>query len=194
MMLSSAAQFLLAFSGGGGNGQRPSSSSDALVQTCDALSLCGTPPHGVCPSGMTAVAPPERSYTYTLRTADSGNAADDPKYYVPGELMPLYLRVVKRQIQGKADRGQTILRNESAKYIGLLLYAVRSGDESEAKVGDWELLLEERQKFWLPPDEPGCSRKAVMHAGPESKNFLECASLAPNRRASAEPCEPPVSA
>ena len=161
------------FSGGGGNGQRPSSDSEDLVQTCDAINVCGVPPNGVCPSGMTLVAPPERSYVYTLRTALTGHPSSDPSSYIPGEIMTLYLRTMKRVILGKAEAGRRIEGNESSKYIGSLLYAVASGDPTEAKVGDWEVLLEERQKFWRPPDMPGCNRKVVMHAGPEPKNYLE---------------------
>ena len=163
----------LTFSGGGGNGQQPTSGAPALVQSCDAINICGAPPAGVCPSGMTLVAPPERSSTYTLRTADKGLPSNDPTSYIPGELMTLYLRVTARHILGKEDAGRRIVGNETAKYIGLLLYAVDQGDASETKVGDWEPLLEERQKFWRPPDMPGCARKAVMHAGPEEKNYLE---------------------
>ncbi len=171
------------FSGGGGNGQRPSSDAADLVQTCDAINICGVPPHGVCPSGMTLVAPPERSWVYTLRTGDTGPAFADPTSYIPGELMTLYLRITSRVIMGKEDAGRRhagqrcvyhrCVYNESSKYIGSLLYAVAAGDPTETKVGDWEVLLEERQKFWRPPDEPGCNRKAVMHAGPEPKDYLE---------------------
>ena len=161
------------FSGGGGNGQRPSSDAAVLVQSCDAINICGVPPNGVCPSGMTLVAPPERSYVYQLRTALTGHPSADPTSYIPGELMTLYLRTTRRVILGKADAGRRIEGNESSKYIGSLLYAVASGDPTEAKVGDWEVLLEERQKFWRPPDMPGCNRKVVMHAGPEPKNYLE---------------------
>ena len=58
---------------------------------------------------------------------------------------------------------------ESAKYIGLLLYAV---DATEQKVGSWELPTTPPATFWTPPDSPGCSGFAVMHADAQSKNYL----------------------
>ena len=39
--------------------------------------------------------------------------------------------------------------NENAKYIGLLLYAVRQGDATEAKVGSWEIAVETPARFLL---------------------------------------------
>ena len=136
------APLLYAFSGGGGT-------IGSSVQLCDAISVCGAPgtypagrrlghtrprPVYYCPSGMHLVAPPERTTVYTLRTGD-GNLADDPRTYVPGELVTLFLRVTHRMIPGKMDAGRQILANESSKYIGLLLYAVAVGDTSEAKIG-----------------------------------------------------------
>jgi hypothetical protein len=58
---------------------------------------------------------------------------------------------------------------ESAKYIGLLLYAV---DASEAKVGTWELAETPPVRFWTPP-EAGCGGKAVMHADAQPKHYEE---------------------
>ena len=59
--------------------------------------------------------------------------------------------------------------NESAKYLGLLLYAV---DEHERKVGSWEIPLESDGKFWLPPD-PACEGRSLMHADAELKGYQE---------------------
>ena len=114
----------LAYSSGGGR--------ERGVQSCDAIDICK---YG-CPPGMTKVAPPERSDTYTLRTGDGPVVGSDPTHYVPGELLPLYMRVVKRTIVGKGwctipikfggvreTNERCFTGNESAKYIGLLLYA-----------------------------------------------------------------------
>ena len=67
----------LAYSSGGGR--------ERGVQSCDAIDICK---YG-CPSGMTKVAPPERSDTYTLRTGDGPDVGSDPTHYVPGELLLL---------------------------------------------------------------------------------------------------------
>ena len=136
------APLVYAFSSGGGTG--------SSVQLCDAVSVCGVPgtypagrrlrhtrpprPVYYCPPGMHLVAPPERTSVYTLRTGD-GNIADDPRAYVPGELVTLFMRVRERYIPKKMDAGRSIMANESAKYIGLLLYAVQVGDSSETKIG-----------------------------------------------------------
>ena len=128
---------------------------------------------------------PVRSDTYTLRTGDGPNWQSDPTSYVPGELLPLYVRVTRPKIMGKGycqivDKfggvRDTLERcdmgMESAKYIGLLLYAVKTGDSSETKVGEWAIPLEEPARFWAP-DDVGCDRKAVMHRYAEPKHFLE---------------------
>ena len=131
-----------AFSGGGGT-------TGSAVQLCDAISTCGSASPtgryapGPCPRGMHLVAPPERTPVYTLRTGD-GNLADDPRAYVPGELVTLFVRLTHRMIPRKMDAGRTILANESAKYIGLLLYAVQVGDTSETKIGCAKLLARTR--------------------------------------------------
>lgn len=164
----------LAYSMGGGR--------ERGTQLCDAIGICE---YG-CPEGMTKVAPPERSDTYTLRTADGSDVGGDPAQYVPGDLLPLYLRVTKRTIMGKGWCTQSIkfggvvelderctTGNESAKYIGLLLYAVRTGDADETKVGEWAIPLQEPTKFWAPPDQPGCDQKALMHRYAEPKHYLE---------------------
>ena len=164
----------LAYSSGGGR--------ERGVQSCDAIDICK---YG-CPPGMTKVAPPERSDTYTLRTGDGPVVGSDPTHYVPGELLPLYMRVVKRTIVGKGwctipikfggvreTNERCFTGNESAKYIGLLLYAVRTGDTSETKLGEWAIPLQEPTKWWAPPDTPGCDRRALMHRYAEPKHFLE---------------------
>ena len=56
---------------------------------------------------------------------------------------------------------------ESAKYVGLLLYAV---DASGEKVGSWELPPEFPARFWTPPD-PGCDGKALMHRDASPKSY-----------------------
>ena len=58
---------------------------------------------------------------------------------------------------------------ESAKYIGLLLYAV---DAQEKMVGSWEIPAETPPVFWTPPD-PGCDGKAIMQADPTPKRYHE---------------------
>ena len=166
-MLPVAALTALAFSSGGGEEGRQGSPT---AQSCDAIYLCA---FGGCPPGMTLVAPPERSTAYTLRTGDGPDPSNDPKTYVPGELMPLYLRVTRKMIPGKEESGTKIVANENAKYIGLLVYAVASADLNEAKVGGWEVALEGQPTFWTPPDEPGCNGRALMHTDPSRKHVLE---------------------
>ena len=98
-------------------------------QSCDALDVCKFG----CPQGMHLVAPPTRSSAYSLRTG-TGDPGSDPAYYVPGELLELYVKVEQRVIRGKRNAGQSIMGYESSKYIGLLLYAVAVGDATESKV------------------------------------------------------------
>ena len=148
----------IAFSQGGGEGV--DNHGNPFLQSCDALNLCAP---AVCPPGMTAVAPPERSAVYSFGTV-GGEAS-----YVPGELVPMQLNVTSRTIIGKRDAGSTLVGNESAKYLGLLLYAV---DRYEAKVGTWAIALDATPRFWLPPD-PGCADHALMHIDAELKGFEE---------------------
>ena len=165
----------MAYSSGGAIERSP-------PQICDAIDVCK---HG-CPTGMTKVASPERSRVYTLRTGDGPNVWQDTKAFVPGELLTLYVRVTKRVIAGKGwcpcpcwynpdywCECRCIKPLESSKYIGLLLYAVKTGDTTETKVGSWEVPLQEPVKFWSPPDEPGCGGRAVMHRYAEPKHYLE---------------------
>jgi hypothetical protein len=112
---------------------------------------------------MTAVAPPERSEVYRFGTTDNATS------YVPGELLPMVLDVTARTILGKRDAGLTTTGNETAKYLGLLVYAV---DRHERKVGAWEVALDESPRFWTPPD-PGCGGQALMHSDAELKDFQE---------------------
>ena len=149
-----------AFSGGGGSGN--DGEGKPYLQACDAVTLCAS---GVCPAGMVMVAPPERSPVYRLDVADGAMS------YVPERLVTLQLTVTSPRILSKENAGYIVgARNETSKYLGLLLYAV---DASEQKVGDWEIPLEEPRRFWTPPDEPGCGGRALMHAGAELKHYLE---------------------
>ena len=150
-----------AFSSGGGEGI--DSSGNPNLQTCDAIGICTGSTDGRCPPGMHEVAPPERSSVYQVR-AGTGAKASDRTSYQPGELLPIYIHVTRRLIRGKMNAGSTWTANETAKYIGLLMYAVVTGDVSETKMGQWEIPLETPPRFWTPPD-PGCAKKAVMHAG-----------------------------
>ena len=59
--------------------------------------------------------------------------------------------------------------NETAKYLGVLMYAV---DRFETKVGSWRIALDETPRFWLPPD-PGCGGHALMHSDAELKSYYE---------------------
>ena len=146
------------FSSGGGSAA--DDNGVPFLQSCDAITLCAP---FVCPPGMTAVAPPERSDVYRFGT-ESGATT-----YVPGELLPMVLDVTARTIRGKRDAGATIVGEENAKYLGLLLYAV---DANERKVGTWKIALDEDPQFWLPPD-PGCGGHALMHADAELKSLRE---------------------
>jgi hypothetical protein len=152
------ATLALAFSSGGGTGV--DEHGFPFLQSCDALYVCGS---GVCPAGMTAVAPPNRSSTYMLGT-QSGTTS-----YVPNTLLPLLINVTQPTIVGKRNAGQKTVGQESAKYLGLLLYAV---DKNERKVGGWAIPLQTPMRFWLPPD-PGCEGRSLMHASAEYKNFRE---------------------
>ena len=119
-----------AFSGGGGSGETDSGAP--IQQSCDAIGVCALPDEDgslKCPDGMHKVAPPVRSEVYVLATEAGGTT------YVPGELVPLTLTVTQRQILGMVDKGRGNTTLESAKYIGLLLYAVREGDAREQKIG-----------------------------------------------------------
>lgn len=143
---------ILAFSSGGGDG--------GTGQACDAIYLC----EGGCPSGMTNVAPPERSTVYSLGVEGGAHA------YVPGKLVTLTMRVTAPRILSKERAGVLVgARNETSKYLGILLYVV---DASESKVGEWEIPRETPARFWTPPDA-GCDGKALMHAGAELKNYVE---------------------
>lgn len=152
------------FSGGGGEG--------GAGQNCDAINVCaldygitggaGNPIGASCPPGMHLVAPPNRSSVYEVR---------GPPMYAPNELIEITVRVTAARIVGKRNAGSTTTtRTESAKFIGLLLYAVRAGDATETKVGSWELPAELTPKFTTPPD-PGCAGRALMHLDANPKPY-----------------------
>ena len=176
-MLSLLHALCFAYSGGGGEGGEG--------QTCDAIGLCDLPWEGgvvSCPPGMTMVAPPERSDVYSVSSPTTT--------YVSSELVEIHVRVTVPLIQAKRNAGvlqcscnstvdncalgylpcdETLTEPylESSKYIGLLLNAVREGDEAEAKVGEWEIPAEIPPRFHTPIDgspETGCGGRALMHA------------------------------
>ena len=57
------------------------------------------------------------------------------------------MSVTRRQILGKEEAGKKVVGNETAKYIGLLVYAVKANDVHETKVGGWEIPLENNPKL-----------------------------------------------
>ena len=142
------------------------SSGGALV--CDAVNVCAFPWYADagtgCPAGMEEVAAPTRSANYTLRTADSDDASADPTVYTPGKLTQIHLRVL----------------HPDAKYIGLLLYAVRD-DESyvdaddllvETKVGAWEQLEGAGNAgVFHAHSADGCGDAALTHYSADRKLF-----------------------
>ena len=143
---------VLSFSSGGGDG--------GVGQQCDAIYLC----EGGCPSGMTNVAPPERSSVYQL-SVEGGSTT-----YDPGQLVTLTMEVTAARIPSKEQAGVVVgARNETAKYLGILMYVV---DASESRVGEWEIPRETPTRFWTPSDA-GCGGKALMHAGAELKHYVE---------------------
>lgn len=182
-MLMLPALSCLGYSSGGGEG--------GAGQTCDAISLCDQLWDGAatasCPSGMTKVAPPERSQVYTVSSPTSA--------YTGGGLLEIHVRVTAPQIQAKRNAGVlqcncdidadedcslgytpcdstfTEPHLESSKYIGLLMYAVREGDSTEVKVGSWELPAEVPPMFHTPVDA-GCASRALMHANANAKSFF----------------------
>ena len=121
------------------------------MQACDAIGVCALG----CPTGMTAVAPPTRSLAYSVTGPEEG--------YTPGELVEVHVSVHQRLLRNKLQAGQADGEMVSAKYIGLLLYAVATGDATETKLGVWEQPVEKPPRFWSPPD-PGCDGRALMHA------------------------------
>ena len=142
---------VLGYSGGGGEG--------GAGQSCDAIDLCSV--QNKCPFGMDKVARPERSSVYSLTSSFSSYV---PGELIELHLRVTARRIQKklnagvRQCQcdkaaagcddilgfmpcgdayaeGTATATEPYL--ESAKWIGVLLYAVREGDASEVKVGEW---------------------------------------------------------
>mgnify|MGYP001433460484 CR=1 FL=1 len=106
---------------------------------------------------MTQTAAPVRSPVYQLATEDGSTS------YAPGSIVPLILTVTRKQIIGKAERGTVNTSLESAKYIGLLMYAVREGD---AAVGRVVSALGQKE-FVEAFEALEAARDAFMRAGPE---------------------------
>ena len=59
-----------------------------------------------CPGGMALVGKPTRTDVYTVRTGDGAYASADPKSYVPGQLLRLYVDVAKPMIQKVMNTGR----------------------------------------------------------------------------------------
>ena len=173
------------FSSGGG--------TDGGGQSCDAINIC-KPTY--CPVGMTRVAPPERNETYSI----SASAREwVPEEAVTITVAVEKKRIQRRMNRGvytcmcdppyrhrlNNDCKPHVFRTgdpatnctepnmESATFLGLLLYAVDSG---ENKVGSWELPLTVPAAFHLPADT-GCGGKAVMHADAQPKNYVSTFSF-----------------
>ena len=182
---------VLAYSGGGGEG--------GSGQSCDAIDVCNVQwpgqPANSCPPGMTKVAPPERSSVYALTSPSESYA---PGELIELHLRVTSRTIQKRldagvrqcvcdktatgcdDVLGYLSCGTTYADGtmtatepylESAKYIGLLLYAVSEGDAAETKVGRWEIAAELPARFKAPPD-PGCDDRALMHASANAKNYF----------------------
>ena len=86
----------IGYSGGGGQ--------TGEGQSCDAINICAS---GTCPTGMTLVAPPERSDVYSIRTG-KGNDVDATSY-VPGDTISIFIRVEKQRIQKRKVRRCSLL-------------------------------------------------------------------------------------
>ena len=132
------------------------------AKICDALNVCNFHKFNFsCPTGMQLVAAPTRNGNYTFRTADTphGERALDPTTYTPGVFNELHLSVL----------------HPHWKYIGLLLYAVQTGeghvdeDENliETPIGEWDVSA--------APDEfyisPACGAAAVTHQNANAKRM-----------------------
>lgn len=139
-------------------------SSGAAV--CDALGVCAS---GVCPDGMEKVAPPTRSTKFSVRTGDNVDHHQDVKEYIPGKIMDIHVRALSTEL-GKYYSG---------KYIGVLLYAVKSGvypdtgcpspgcdGFKEEKVGEW--IIAEGERF-----QAVCNNQALTHMDAAAKNFRQ---------------------
>ena len=81
---------------------------------------------------------------YALRTANDDNLGSHPTEYVPGDLMKIWIKVLKRD----------------SKYRGLLMHAVAIKDKVNATVGEFEFLEAEDDLFWTPKE---LCPQAVMH-------------------------------
>ena len=163
-------------------------------QSCDAVNICSS---GTCPAGMENVAPPERSDVYEIHAAN-GTTKYTPEQTVSiwitvqrklirtrvnsgqfacrcpgagavGSVLSIGCGVQK--LRGKLGGGSLLCdvpMMESAKYIGLLLYAV---DGSETKVGSWEIPERTPPTWWMPPDSL-CGGKALLHASAKQKRYV----------------------
>ena len=158
---------------------------------CDAIKICQLDGSTMCPQGMEYVAPPQRTSSYTIE-------AEGGATYVPGELITLHLRVASPTIQGKRNAGALQCRctgkcgpycdcgkaatakctptttpfMESSKYIGLMMYAVRADDPTEAKVGTFEIPREASPRFALMGGE-GCDGRTLVQRSALPKRFHE---------------------
>ena len=61
---------------------------------------------------------------------------------------------------------------ETAKYLGLLMYAVKANDPLETKVGSWEQPVEAAPPF-APMDGESCEGKALVQTGAQKKRYTE---------------------
>ena len=156
---------------------------------CDAINLC---PSGVCPEGMELVGSPVRDSTYVVEA--------DRASWAPGELVAVSVRVTKQLIQAKRNAGEpqcectgrrcpeagicdcggnlrrctisTTAVMERAKYLGLLMYAVKANDPLETKVGGWEVPAVDSKRFATMPGE-SCEGKAIVQTTALAKRYTE---------------------
>ena len=181
----SAPPLVAAFSSGGGSGK--DNNGLPFLQSCDALTVCVP----VCP-GNDGCGTADALGVYSFGTKN-GDTSYEPDSLIPMEVAhrlsnpglalpypPAHQSHVRtlvcdssisppRTIQGKRNAGALTLGNETAKYLGVLMYAV---DRFETKVGTWEVALDATTRFWTPPD-PGCGGHALMHADAELKSYRE---------------------
>ena len=61
---------------------------------------------------------------------------------------------------------------ETAKYLGLLMYAVKANDPLETKVGSWEQPVEAAPPF-APMEGESCEGKALVQTGAQKKRYTE---------------------
>ena len=164
-------------------------------KTCDAISLCDE--DGVCPEGMHLVGPPVRSSTYLVETEA---ASYTPGKLVTLTVRVVQPTIQGTRNAGKlqclctgkkcpapycdcGDTGKccgsknkcTLTAEpflEGSKYIGLLLYAVRTNDPGETKVGSWELPVQSSPPF-MAMGGPSCEGKALVQTSATLKRYTE---------------------